>query len=513
MARKIITKLVSIILIVMILCSGLCTGEKGIGNEDAAFAAQTSKSIPKKGTARYFVENMGVGWNLGNSLDAHYGDRTTDANLSQETIWGNPKVSKKLVRYVKKQGFDVIRIPVSWYYHTWTDKDGHLHIYKKWLKRVKQVVDYGLDEGMDVILDSHHDQPIFYAGTDEASMEQVLSNVEDIWSDIAEYFADYDQSLLFDGFNEIDNVANSWIYSDTAAGQMNQMNQTFVDTVRKSGGKNKTRLLLVSTLMESTSDDCLNAFQLPKDSAKNRLIVQVHDYSKQFAQDIEPLFQKLEAFSQKVGAPVIIGEFATTSSYQPKGYRSIHAANYVARAKKHGIRCIYWDDGNLDQYGIVNRVKLSASETEILKALTHPAVYKNTTLKTYSSVKYFVWRTLNQQTGALQEDLYWGTIVTDADGKGLAVPKNSKYITLSLIVGGDASDCKIHYVHFYDKKGSLLAANNNDSGFYADSLAVPAGAAYVRIGINDSYHATSEEKYKSYFKSGDLKLKVGWIAK
>lgn len=511
MIHKKAEKIVSAILVFVFLCSGILGETTGTGDVCTVSAGQTAKSTAKKNTARYFVDHMGVGWNLGNSFDAHYGDRTNDANLGQETIWGNPKVSKKLIRYVKKQGFDVIRIPVSWYYHTYTDQKGHLHIYKKWLKRVKTVVDYALEADMQVILDSHHDQPIFYAGTDEKTMQQVLTNVEDIWSDIAVYFAEYDQRLLFDGFNEIDNAADSWSYSDTAAEQMNRMNQTFVDTVRKSGGNNKKRILIVSPLLESSQDACLEAFTLPQDSVKNRLIVQVHDYSKQFAQDIEPLFQRLDAFSKEVGAPVMIGEFGTDSSYQPAEYRAVHAGNYVARAKKYGIKCIWWDDGG--NYGLVNRKKLSASNTKVIRALVKPSAYKNSTLKSYGSMNFFVWKTLNQQTGALQEDPYWGTIVTDKGGSGIAVPKGSCYITLSLDANGQAAANRIHYVHFYDKNGKLIEANNNSAGYLSETLRVPAKAKYVRIGINDSYHATGEEQYETYFKSGDLKLTVGWVKK
>ncbi|MBO5624016.1 MAG: cellulase family glycosylhydrolase, partial [Butyrivibrio sp.] len=92
-------------------------------------------------TASAFINAMSVGWNLGNSLDSHYGEPTGDANFNQETIWGNPKISKELIDYVYSLGFNTIRIPVSWYYHSYTDSSGHLVVNRQWLQRVKEVVD------------------------------------------------------------------------------------------------------------------------------------------------------------------------------------------------------------------------------------------------------------------------------------------------------------------------------------------------------------------------------------
>ena len=85
---------------------------------------------------------------------------------------------------------------------------------------------------MYVILNSHHDQPILYAGVSETEMQQVLENSQSLWQQIATYFKDYDEHLIFEGFNEIDNVEKSWNYSALAADQMNRMNQIFVTTVR-----------------------------------------------------------------------------------------------------------------------------------------------------------------------------------------------------------------------------------------------------------------------------------------
>ena len=150
----------------------------------------------------------------------------------------------------------------------------------------------------------------------------IRDSSQSLWQQIATYFKDYDEHLIFEGFNEIDNIEKSWNYSALAADQMNRMNQIFVTTVRQTGGNNASRILLVPTLLDGTSADILQAFVLPQDTISNRLIVQVHFYTKKYNQDIESDFAQLEAFSDRIGAPVVIGEFGTTSSYPAAGIRA-----------------------------------------------------------------------------------------------------------------------------------------------------------------------------------------------
>ena len=416
-------------------------------------------------SARELVDSITIGWNLGNTLDSHYGDRTGDANLSQETIWGNVKADKELFEYVASCGFNAVRIPVSWYYHSYTDEDGRLRIHDDWLRRVEEVVNYALEEDMYVLLDSHHDQPIIYVGTDQASFATVKRNVTELWTEIGTYFENYDERLIFDAYNEVDNVEQSWSYSDAAAKQMNELNQVFVDTIRNLGGNNANRFLVVPTLLEGSSQIFLDAFKLPKDSTKNKLIVQVHDYGQQMAQDIEPKFQNLEDFSKRVNTPVIIGEFGSTSSFEPKGYRATHASNFVSRANNHGVKCFYWDDGNLGNFGLVDRTNFGASEAGILYSLNNPQTNENDSLKDYSNFEDFVYMTLNQKNGELKEDNSWGTIVLNCGGNGVEIPENTDYMVYCLTQDTKTEEYRIHYTFFYDKYGNVILLKAPFRGF------------------------------------------------
>ncbi len=462
-------------------------------------------------TAEQFMSEMTAGWNLGNSLDSHYGSWNGKENLDQEYTYGNITVTEDLIDYVKKAGFNTIRIPVTWVYNTYRDENGRLRVYDSWYSRVDDIIGYALKNDMYVMINSHHDQEFIYAGTTDTKFEQVKADAGDLWEDIAEHYKDYDEHLIFESYNEVDNVANSWNYSDTAAEQMNELNQIFVDEVRSSGGNNTKRLLCVQTLLAGHSKNVLNAFELPKDTVKNKLILQVHDYSSQFVQDIDPFFAELEKWSDGVGAPVVIGEWGSRSSYSPAKYRTVHASNYAARAAEHGIKLFYWDDGNLGNYGLINRIDFDLSNTDMINAIMNPKKYVNTDIEDYSSWEYFVYKKPDQSTGKLLEDKYWGTIMMDVNGKGIPIKRNAEYLQTNLITKNNAEGYKIHYLYFYDKDMNAIYKFNSSNGTIAKTFEIPDGTVYVRVGINSSYKATSESVYKKMINDGDMVLQFGWI--
>jgi aryl-phospho-beta-D-glucosidase BglC (GH1 family) len=458
-------------------------------------------------TATEFVKSMNVGWNLGNSLDSK-GDkekRGEDAQLKQELNWGNPYITKDLIDYVAQSGFNTIRIPVTWYYNTYTDENGNLHVGQKWLERVQEVVDYAMANDMYVILNTHHEQPILYAGVSDEEMAQVLADAENLWLDIAEYFKDYDEHLIFESYNEIDNIAKSWNYSDTAAAQMNQMNQVFVDAVRSTGSNNANRILMVPTLLDGTGDNYYNAFTMPNDTATDRIVVTVHEYTKVFNQDVEGFFGCLEQFSNTIGAPIIIGEFGTTSSYPLEDFRTAQASNFVARAAEHGIKCIWWDNGS--DYEIVDRRNLAGSDTDMINALMDGAngiAYEVTDELVYDDISYYALVMPNLNTGGL-ETKYWGTLTTYPDNSAIPINAGDKcMITLTTL--GDAADIWLQRIVFYDAEGNYISGKELQRRTYI--FEVPENAAYMRVSMNSAYRTITLKEYTSYLSSGDLKMGI-----
>jgi aryl-phospho-beta-D-glucosidase BglC (GH1 family) len=455
-----------------------------------------------------FVNQMKAGWNLGNSLDSHYGDPTGDANLSQETIWGNPKVTKELIDYVKSQGFDVIRVPVSWYTHTYRDANGTIHISPEWMNRVHEVVDYCISDNLYVIINTHHDGTLFHCGVSDNDFKQVKADAVSIWNEIASSFASYDQRLIFEAYNEVDNLDKPWAYGDKAASQMNELNQIFVDTVRATGANNDSRLLMVPTLLDAYSIKFQKSFVLPKDITKGKLIVTVHDYTERFDQTIENVFINISALSKSTGAPVIIGEWGTTNSFSPTSYRSVHASNYIARASKYGLKCIYWDNGS--NYGIIDRKSLT-SNTALITAIMNPSEHVSNAASTLNDIDKFVYMSINQTTGHLRDDKHWGTIMVNTNGKGgYDIPAGKSSIYVGLVANDNMSEQRIHYIYFFDANDNITGMVNDAAGFTEKAVDIPADTVYARIGINSSYSRTSKKAYKEALSKGKLCLMINF---
>lgn len=206
-----------------------------------------------------------IGWNLGNSLDA-----TGGSGLNSETSWGNPATTKELILAVKDAGFDGVRIPVTWYNHT----DDSFNVDEVWFERVQTVVDYAYDEGMYVILNSHHEN---WNDPYESSYKETSKKLKKLWTQIANRFESYGERLIFEGMNEPRwrNTNYEWNGGNAEGREIvNKLNADFVSAVRATGGNNRYRALMIPTY--AASDQGLNDFTLPEDKS---LIVSIHAYS------------------------------------------------------------------------------------------------------------------------------------------------------------------------------------------------------------------------------------------
>lgn len=292
-------------------------------------------------SAKNCVNNMKVGWNLGNTLDAYkykcFFDEKTNSweenielrGLSTENCWHMPTTTQKMIHYVKELGFNAIRIPITWI--------GHLNenniIDDDWKKRVKTVVDYVLNEKMYCIINVHHDGGANgWVKACESSYNQFSKRLESIYSQISEIFADYDDKLLFEGVNEILDENSSWEDpTKQASFWVDKWNQLFVDTVRKSGKKNKNRNLIVMAPAGKDSKIELEQFNMPSDIVENHLIFEFHNYDPQifcwhkkptedrkeivywneeYTKILENVFKTVMSFSDKLKVPIICGEYA-----------------------------------------------------------------------------------------------------------------------------------------------------------------------------------------------------------
>ena len=357
-------------------------------SETTTTAAETS--APKKSeleipsSAVEMAACMKLGWNLGNTLDA-----TGEEGLDSEISWGQPYVTKQQFEFVKESGFTTIRIPVSWSNHV----DANNRIDAKWMARVKQIVDYALDCGFYIIINSHHDCDKYYPT--EEKFESSSKYLKDIWTQIADTFADYDESLIFESMNEprLKDTGKEWWFQSSdkdgtaAIETIVKLNQVFVDTIRENGkGYNGTRFLMVPSYAASADFALHKSFEMPTDKVSGKLIASIHAYTPyDFTMNKNGykewdgskknelnFMNKLDKKFTQNGYGVVIGEFGATNKNNLDD-RVAWAKDYTSLAASLGIPCILWDNGGIhigeENFGMINRRELFVYFPELLDAL------------------------------------------------------------------------------------------------------------------------------------------------
>lgn len=347
-----------------------------------------------------FAKNMKAGWNLGNTLDAW--NKGEHNSLNSETCWGNPVTTKEMLQAVKDGGFTTVRIPVSWHNHLTEAADGSLVIDPEWLARVKEVVDYAYDAGLYVIINIHHDnipEGKFGYIPDEAQEEQAKFYVNQIWSQVAPYFKDYDEHLIFEALNEprlTNDSSHEWWYEASnakckaAARIINEMNQDFVNIVRSSGGNNVNRYLMVTGYCASMNALKAKEYTLPEDPASYKLMISLHAYipydfalnpdmsldkfdKQQAALDFKYLTDTMNKLFLSQGVPVVLSEFGAMDKNGNLSDRVEYYNTYVSKLSAAGMPCVVWDNGFFDSgdeyFGLLDRKALNFRYPEILDAI------------------------------------------------------------------------------------------------------------------------------------------------
>lgn len=372
-------------------------------------ATQNPEPAPAetKGDSVQFSQNLMPGWNLGNQLESN-----SDGTPS-ETAWGNPVITENLIKQVKAQGFKSIRIPVSYLSKIGAGPD--YTIDSKWLDRVQEVVDMCINNGLYAIINIHGDGYYSVKGgwllCGESASEQktIKAKYEKVWEQIAKRFKNYDDHLVFESMNEeydgTYNNPNPEYYNN-----INAYNQIFVDTVRKAGGNNNNRYLLIpgwNTDINFTTGDCdtytMEAkFVIPNDS---RIMISVHYYTpwefcgeegydtfykwgdsvKKFVKRrqsetlVNRQFDKLYNAFIKNGYGVVIGEYGSIDrTHKDKSnttYRAYFAEYVNYAAHQRNIVTVYWDNGYNGKhgFGLFDRTKCTVTQPEIIKGIINGA--------------------------------------------------------------------------------------------------------------------------------------------
>jgi len=337
-------------------------------------------------------ENIKIGWNLGNTLDSHNG------GIAGETTWGNPSINQELMDGVKAAGFDIIRIPITWMGNIGRAPDHRISPHR--LQRVADVAEMANKAGLKVIINLHHDGSTSKLGVEEgwlsitksyrnkAEYDRITHQFARVWDQIAIYFQNYGDWLMFESFNELHD--GGWGHSTDfkmfpmfQLDIINNWNQVFTDRVRVSGGNNATRYLLIPAYCTIPEQTLADTFILPTDTAQDKLIVTFHYYDPhEFGVEGRRSFWGSPSDKQKTDddfapfkthyidrkIPVIIGECGAVLQLYPndpareaqaRQSRFDYTSHVFATAKKYGLVPVYWDNGltrgNGEKFGLFDR--------------------------------------------------------------------------------------------------------------------------------------------------------------
>ncbi|WP_033340972.1 cellulase family glycosylhydrolase [Catenuloplanes japonicus] len=352
------------------------------------------------------VADMGAGWNLGNQLEA------SNNGVPSETAWGNPVITQALINRVKASGFKTIRIPVS--YLGKIGAGPNYTVDAAWLTRIAQVVDYAYSQGLYVLINMHGDGYKTVTGSwlicDAADQATIRDKYQKVWQQVATKFQAYNDHLILESMNE--NFDGQYgAPTQPCYSNINAYNQIFVDTVRRTGGNNASRWLLVpgwNTNIDYTVGNY--GFVIPTDqyrsssipAAEQRLMISVHYYdpwdftgqedgnitqwgpnatnaakTSTWGQEdyLDAQLKKTYDTFVTRGYPVFVGEYGSIdkTSYDSANntYRADFARTLVAAAKKYGAATAYWDNGWNGQhgFGLFDRSANSVTQQGIITAI------------------------------------------------------------------------------------------------------------------------------------------------
>lgn len=347
-------------------------------------------------TALEATRLMGNGINLGNTLEAcdnNVGIKT-NTPLSYETHWGQPKTTQAMIDGMKAAGFDTIRIPVAWMTNATHLYEGDYTIDADYMDRVEEVVCYARKAGMYVIINDHWDGGWYGMFGSESAETRALAMeaYKGMWQQIAERFRDYSDYLIFESANEelggrfdensplycSDSVV-TYMTDDERYALTNEINQTFVDVVRATGGNNATRFLLIAGYSTDINQTCDDRFQMPKDTVDSKLMVSVHYYDPWSycgassavsatkwgkVSDYEYLDQQLAKMTKftEAGYGVVIGEYgALPCSDGLKDNTLAYHTAFLDACTKYNLTNCLWDCS-----GLYKRVSQTFADDDIL---------------------------------------------------------------------------------------------------------------------------------------------------
>lgn len=524
-------------------------------------------------TATQINDDITAGWNLGNTFDASSGtvlasakNRTSSEGTDYETMWGQPVTTRDMIKAVYDKGFNAIRIPITWNHHI-VDKDqtgANISIAPAFLNRVKEVVDYAYNLGMYVMINTHHDTAdysngkanlaacnagpdavswatdvpfqLFNAESVSVSNAQMCTYIKRLWTVIANAFKEYDHHLIFEGYNEILGKGRSDWSDPSAARQANarNLNQAFIDAVRATGGKNATRVLSVESYGAMFSSASVANVSGLTDSANDALLLQAHYYTS-----VDSAVANASANIRAIGKPVIMGEMAWDSNDSTVHDDNMHdfAQNYIANAKKVGIKCFWWDENTFNDYsgrsfGLLERTSCTWKRPRIAQGIidgvsgntivhSYKFDYKATAENVDADFKNGIYPSLSGKTidkisevGNFVAYTGYGALCTTLKING----NNNVFVEVgndTCDEVGDATAYKIKRCICIDKDHQVildyqdLKLSDAVQGLNNATIVPPVGTVYMRLSFVQIYNDyITSESVKTAIKAGKAWIRI-----
>ena len=495
--------------------SGTNTGGGNQSEADSGNSGSSSGTTETSSSSVEFVKKMGLGWNLGNTLDATYYEETkSNQDNKTETSWEMPATTQEMIKSVHAAGFKTIRIPVSWHNHIESVSGSTYKIDSKWMARVKEIVDWAIAEKMYVIINIHHDnmkessikndKTYGYALSKTSSIQEKSTEwLTSIWTQIATEFSSYDESLIFEVLNEPRDIGgevggNEWWTNDRSLiSVITDYEKTCINAIRSVNG-NENRYIMVPGYAASGSDSSLlKLYEMPEDSAKNKLILSAHAYSpfkfamsnsehtifdSTDAKELTNLFDYLKENYIDKGIGVVMGE-ASASDKNNLPEREKWATDYFTKATKIGIPVVLWDNmvtvsngGKIDSgecHGYFNRRSLKWYFPSLIKTMG-TCVYGSDFEKTAKIVaEEIVELEEGELISSSLDGISWG-IFTTIDAISNA-KKDSTITFTTTECSKEVTDGK-NIIQIFNKDwtpfgitGSISGGKVNDKGFVASS--------------------------------------------
>jgi len=270
------------------------------------------------------VSQMKKGINMGNTLEPPY-----------EGGWNNPYAREYYFDLYSQAGFDVVRVPVRWDKHT--SYDSPYTVDQAWMDRVEEVLDWGLERDLFIVVNAHHDDWI----KNNYDNPEYRARFDSIWSQIAGRFRDKSEKLIFEILNEPHGLTKA---------QNDELHKRVLSSIRRT---NPTRNVIIQGNEWGGARELID-MAIPED---DYLIGSFHTYDPwpfgleghgSFGPNeitaLKKKFQAVKEWSDSTGIPVFLGEFGCHKDAD-YNLRTKHYKLYVDLCQEHGFTPCVWDDG------------------------------------------------------------------------------------------------------------------------------------------------------------------------